>query len=235
LFQLKQFAAIADFVQLRQTAPQPAQAAVPATPAAEPPAVPQTNVAPNPATAVVVAAPAQPASPAVAANTNATPSSSQNQLQTLNTALSELGLNTKEIDQIDQIASIIQNFSPQVFSDLVYQLQALSQTATQQTAATAVGGLTATGNAGAFQLQELAIRFTGAQGTVNNAGAAGNGTVPGATGNTTQLKAFSLQVEEVQLTLATNTGQTLQVQATQPNTGAATGNQTTSSANAPAA
>jgi hypothetical protein len=75
----------------------------------------------------------------VAAIPDTTPATLQNQLQTLNTALSDLGLNTAQITKIDQIASVIQNFSPVAYSDLVYQLEALAQQPAQQTAAAAIG------------------------------------------------------------------------------------------------
>ncbi len=64
---------------------------------------------------------------------------------------------------------------------------------------------------GGFQIQELSIKFSGVQETLNQSGANGQA------GNTSvQLSAFNLQVEEVNLTLANGNGQTAQIQAPQP-------------------
>jgi hypothetical protein len=118
------------------------------------PAPQSATSAPAPATptpAAIVAALTQAAaigSPApVTAIPDVNPAALQSQLQTLNTALSNQGLNTTQITKIDQIASIIQNFSPVAYSDLVYQLKALAQQPAQQTAATAGGAPTTKPNA----------------------------------------------------------------------------------------
>jgi hypothetical protein len=85
-------------------------------------------------------------------NTGTSPAGSpavQNQLQSLNSALAALGLNATEIQEIDQIASLIQDFNPSVFTSLAYQLEDLSQQATSQQPAqstNATSSSTATAN-----------------------------------------------------------------------------------------
>jgi hypothetical protein len=63
----------------------------------------------------------------------------QSQLQSLNSALSDLGLSAADISIIDRIASLIQDFNPTAFTSLVYQLEGLAKanTATQTPATTA--------------------------------------------------------------------------------------------------
>jgi hypothetical protein len=155
----------------------------------------------------------------------------------LNEALTKLGLG-KAIPLFDQIASILQSFSPSAFAALVNQLQALAQQPTNAT----------TPAQGKLQLQELAIRFAAveAQGSPstspssNPSGSSSNGTSGTSanqgtqgtqgpqttqgvqsTGGTTQISVFSLQIEEVKITFANDAGQPVQVQAqTPPQTGA---------------
>ena len=204
LFQVAQFTASADVPLAVTAAPQAVQNTAPA----------QTPTAPNPspaATPVTQTLAITDAAPATAV-ANTTPTTQQDQLQTLNTALSDLGLNDTQISQVDQIASVIQNFSPTAYSDIVYQLEALSQ----QAAPRAIGASNASGNGGAFQVQELAITFTGPQGTPANGTANENAGGQGTPVNTAQLTASNLQVQAVQLTLNNNNGQTLQVQTGQP-------------------
>jgi hypothetical protein len=55
------------------------------------------------------------------------------QLQALNLALAALGLNTQDINQLDQIASIINDYNPSLFTAQAYQLEALAQKAPAQT------------------------------------------------------------------------------------------------------
>jgi hypothetical protein len=59
--------------------------------------------------------------------------------------------------------------------------------------------------------------------------------IQGAGGSIAQLSAFNLQVEEIQLTLANNNGQTVQLRAPQQNTEAAPGVQPVGQAKAAAA
>ena len=199
-----------------------------------------------------------PAATAPAATSTATSNlaATQQQLQTLNQALTALGLSQQDIQQLDRIASIINDFNPSAFTALAYQLEVLAQQVAPQAAATApvvntqpalananiaatnpaanstapsntaaVNAPAAAGtaaNGGAFQIQELTIKFsgvnvqetaqanangnTGAQSTQSNTGAA-----------TFQYAAFNLQIEEVNLTLVNGNGQTAQIQAPLPN------------------
>lgn len=71
------------------------------------------------------------------------------QLQTLNSALQALGLSAADISKVDQIATVLNDFSPTAYASLAYQLVALAQHSAQQTAAaapnTAGTGAAATG------------------------------------------------------------------------------------------
>lgn len=177
---------------------------------------------------------------ASAANNSAAANSliaQQQQLQALNNSLVTLGLTPQQITQLDQIAAIISDFNPTFFTALAYQLQELAQAQQALASATAGGAQTAApnsatanvngapanaigagavgANGGGFQIQELAIRFTGieAQGTAPaNATAAGQTTPANGNGNI-QAAAFNLQIEEVNLTLVNGNGQTAQIQA----------------------
>jgi hypothetical protein len=159
----------------------------------------------------------------------------QQQFQSLNTALAALGLTPQEIQQLDRIASILNDFDPTAYTALAYQLEQLAQ-AQQPTATPTTGGNapntaanpasnntpTANGatanttndNGNAFQIQELAIKFAGVpvQGgtAANGTGAAAQGT-PAAGNGTFQATAFHLQVEELNLTLTNGNGQTAQL------------------------
>ena len=61
----------------------------------------------------------------------------QEQIQALNASLPALGLSKVEIQEIDSIATQIQNFNPAAYAALVNQFEALAQQATQQNAANA--------------------------------------------------------------------------------------------------
>jgi hypothetical protein len=54
-------------------------------------------------------------------------------LQTLNNSLAALGLSTSAIRTVDQIANAINDFNPDAYSNLVYQLEAAAQAAASQT------------------------------------------------------------------------------------------------------
>ena len=195
--------------------------------------------------ALANAANTQAAAPAtdVAATTNANATAApqptgslavQQQLQALNTALAALGLDPQEIQQLDQIASVINDFNPNAFTSLAYQIEELAQAqqAAQPTPAneaangnpatnanvTPANGNGAAGSAanvgaGGFQVQELAIQFASVQA---QATAGGNGNAPqgAANGNATvAVNAFNLQIEAVNLTLVNGNGQVAQIQA----------------------
>jgi hypothetical protein len=162
-----------------------------------------------------------------ATSTAAAAANVQVQIQALNAALPALGLSNAEIQQIDRIASLIHDFNPAAYTNLVNQFEALAQQAAQQSAAdasaTATTGAATSANGGGFQVQEIFIHFTGLQETVNNTAANGGG--QGSAVNNIQVTAASLQVEQVQFTLASGNGQIIQVQAPRQNTNAGTANQ----------
>jgi len=191
------------------------------------------------AAAATTAATTAPSPVAATASANAVASSitsssnTQAQLLTLNAALVALGLNAQEIAQIDQIAGIVNDFSPLAYTSLVYQLEAAAQAAAAQQAgtspATATNGPAGNSQAatpvfaatntsatpasisgGAFQLQGLVIRFSGVQVTTNTP----LSNAQGLPANTSQTTAFNLQIEEVNLALVNHNGQSLVLQAT---------------------
>jgi len=61
----------------------------------------------------------------------------QEKIQILNASLPALGLSKVEIQEIDSIATQIQNFNPAAYTTLVNQFEALAQQATQQNTANA--------------------------------------------------------------------------------------------------
>jgi hypothetical protein len=168
-------------------------------------------------------------------------------LDELNKALSALGLNSDQVNAFDQIAGLIKAFSPDAFKSLVSQLQNLAQANSSaiasaasspasgvaaasssrpasSTPAPASSGASSSGSSptsssaapapnSGFQVQELSIKFSGLQETLSQSSAV-NGQ---ASNSSVQLSAFSLQIQEVNLTLANNvSGQSVQVTATQP-------------------
>lgn len=58
----------------------------------------------------------------------------QNEIQRLNASLPALGLTNNEIQQIDRIASMIKDFNPAAYTDLVNEFEAQSQQAARQNA-----------------------------------------------------------------------------------------------------
>lgn len=201
LFQASQsisFSAAAEFLLSQTPSPQTNPAAATTTPTTNstPPTSAATetnngnsaansNVAANPAitgantTATATTGATAVANRDTAANSSAT--STQNQLQALNNALVALGLNSSELSQVDRIATLINDFSPQAFTSLAYQLEA--QANAQESAA-------GTGSAPTSQATTTqggtntpgATAITGATGTTPKAvvtgttGAASNGT-----------------------------------------------------------
>ena len=61
----------------------------------------------------------------------------QTQLNTLNNALAALGLSAADIQQIDRVASLINDFNPTAFTSLAYQLEAQAQNSAAQNSAVA--------------------------------------------------------------------------------------------------
>jgi hypothetical protein len=80
----------------------------------------------------------------------------QTQLQTLNTALAQLGLSAADIQKVDRIASVINDFNATTFTNLIHQLKLLAANAAQQSSQAS----TVSHNA----------NFTGAPGTNSNGG-----------------------------------------------------------------
>jgi hypothetical protein len=203
--------------------------------------VPATTGATGTANVLTNQAAAAPAT--AAAPTSQGSAATQQQLQSLNNALAALGLSPQDIQELDQIASVINDYSPSAYTALAYQLEQLAQQAapqaTQQAGANAAAnaqtapananGATAAANgantagpnanAGGFQVKELVIKFAGveAQGNTAAQGNANGGAVQPATGNANannfQFAAFNLQIEQVNLTLVNDNGQTAQIQA----------------------
>jgi hypothetical protein len=81
----------------------------------------------------------------------------------LNNALTALGLTPQEIQQLDQIASITNDFNPNAFTALAYQLEALAQ-APQTTAAANINTQSASGNGNTGAAQTNAASKTRAAG-----------------------------------------------------------------------
>jgi hypothetical protein len=102
-------------VAINTAAPVPAPAASAATVALGTPAPANATAANAAARRAVVNAPA------------ATSANVQHQLQLLNNALAALGLNSADIQKIDSIAGLIDDFQPTRFANLAFQLQALAQ------------------------------------------------------------------------------------------------------------
>lgn len=168
-----------------------------------------------------------PAPQSTAATT--TNSQAQGQEQSLNNALAALGLSRTDIQQIDRIATLIQNFDPAAYTALVNQFQRAAQQAqhlaTPANATAAVPAAPAQAaagpNAGGYQLQGISISYAAPTATAN--AGAGNGGGPGAGANNSPA-APGPQIQQVQFTLSNASGQTFQVQAPQQNTYAGTPN-----------
>lgn len=88
---------------------------------------------------ISAAATPQPASPPTTDSTYA-----QQQLQPLNEALVSLGLNQQDIQKLDQIAAISNNFSPAAFTALAYQMEELAEQASQSASASSTAAAAAT-------------------------------------------------------------------------------------------
>jgi hypothetical protein len=168
-------------------------------------------------------------SPAESVSGPAAAADVQVKLQALNTGLPALGLTYAEIQQIDRIASLIHDFNPAAFTNLVNQFEALTQQSAQQNSAIApespgaAAGTDANTNGTALQVKEIFVHLVGAKEAVNNGAASGGG--QGLAANNTQIAAAGSQIEQVQFTLANGNGRPVQVQTPQQNTSAATTDQ----------
>lgn len=202
LFQVSQsalFAATAGSLASQTThlqtnqSPDPAQIAPVAainTSAALP--IPSANInGPSIATSQIFAAPSVQTAPG--ANT-------QDQIQAFNDALAALGLSNNDIQKLDQIASLVNVFSPTAFSDLIGQFQALAKQAAQLSTANTSAQSSAT--PGGYQVQGLSIQFAGPRPS-SNAGT----TQTGGPGGGAQAAPGGLKLARVQFTLTSLAGQ----------------------------
>ena len=153
------------------------------------------------------------AQPAVSANGQAIPGlSTQNQIQNLNQALVTLGLNHNDILKLDQIATLVNTFSPDAFTDLIGQFKVLAQQSAQRVVTNS--GAPGSTNPSSFQVQGVLLHFSAAQ-KATNAGAGPNGEhVVGQSAPT------ELQIERAHLTLTSGTGSSVSVLATRTASGA---------------
>jgi len=182
------------------------------------------GAAPNPGASAAQTAPAASGTTTNSAQDASSPAASaelQNKIRQLNASLPALGLTNNEIQQIDRIASLIKNFNPAAYTDLVNQFEALAQKAAQPsvtgTPETPAPGSNA--NNGGFQVQQIVIQFADSQGTPNSQPGSGN---QSSAANTGPSNAPGLQVEQVQFTLTNASGQTTQVQTPHPAAGSGT-------------
>jgi len=138
----------------------------------------------------------------------------QSQIQAFNQALAAIGLNSNDIQKLDQIATLVNVFSPTAFSDLIGQFQALARQAAQLSAANTSAG--SKENSGGFQIQRLSLQFDGSQQSPN--AVAGPS---GAEGAASQPAPGNLQFGRLQLTLTNEAGLSANVFAPQQNPNAA--------------
>lgn len=124
---------------------------------------PEAAAAPSRTDANSTAAAGQgPAGPAASAEM-------QNKIQQLNASLPALGLTNNEIQEIDRIASLIKDFNPAAYTDLVNQFEARSQQSVQNPGSASLGSAaisgsgTAEGNAPVFQPQPVVAPATNSQ------------------------------------------------------------------------
>jgi hypothetical protein len=85
-----------------------------------------TNAPVQQETTSAVSAPTAKAATASSRGPTASLAAAQEQLQALNLALAALGLNTQDIQQLDQIASTINDYNPSAYTSRAYQLEVLA-------------------------------------------------------------------------------------------------------------
>jgi hypothetical protein len=184
-------------------------AAQPVNPAANAGPAIAANPATPPATAVTVAPVTVTAAVPAPATTPA--NHTQADLQALNSSLSALGLNAAEIAAFDQFAALLLQFDPNGLAELQNELNLLATRFQAQSGAagntpqTPAASNSATqpaapANTPGFQLSELSISFASVS--------AGNSRAGGGS----QFSAFSLQIQEISVTLGAPSGQTTQIQ-----------------------
>ena len=206
------------FEQLRfsafSVAPLPSSSAPVNSTASAASAAGAATVPANATTPAAVTAPIDAISPATTtaaapvSGTSAASPAAQDPLQALNAELSALGLSQSEIQAFDQVAGLIQQFSPVAFQDLQNQINTLAS----QFAAAAQSPSTSTTNSSpGFQLTELSLRFSGLNETLAPQGQASNGG-----SSTVEVSAFNLQIKEVTVSLTSPDGQNVQLQSPPP-------------------
>ena len=146
----------------------------------------------------------------------------QLQIQSLNAALPALGLTNTEINQIDRIATLVQNFNPAAYANLVSQFEALAQNSGSSTSANPsifappTGAAPSTGNTAnnsGYHVQGISLQFTGSPQPGNSSFAGGGG--KNADPNNTQANSAGVQISSAQFTLVNRNGQTVQIQTPQ--------------------
>ncbi len=209
------FAATPDSLASQTTQPQANQNSAPAQ--AAPIAATNTGAAPQATTANVnfdgITAATTQASAATAVQTVSV-ANTQGQIQSFNQALAALGLSNNDIQKLDQIATLVNIFSPSAFTDLIGQFQALAQQAAQLSAVNISASSAA--NSSGYQVQGLSLQFTGPQQLSNTSATEG-----GSQGGGSQAAPASLQLGRVQFTLTNGAGQSANVLAPQQKPGAA--------------
>jgi hypothetical protein len=142
----------------------------------------------------------------------------QLQIQSLNAALPALGLSNTEINQIDRIATLVQNFNPAAYANLISQFEALAQNSGSATPANALllpnaSGPNSSGNStntSGFQVQGISLQFAGSTQAGNSSFAGGGG--KNTDGSSPQSNSAGVQIAQVQFTLVNGNGQTVQIQ-----------------------
>jgi hypothetical protein len=138
---------------------------------------------------------------AQAASSAAASANIQLQIQSLNAALPTLGLTNTEINQIDRIASLIQNFNPAAYASMVSQFEALGQITVSPNPANlsvipgtgAATSIETSTNGGALQAQGIPPTPTGAPKPAGDSAATSGGT-QGTTANNVQTTGPGLQI-----------------------------------------
>src|SRR5579863_8673457 len=162
----------------------------------------------------------------------ATSAAVQNEIQQLNASLPALGLTNSQIEEIDRIASLVKDFNPAAYTNLVNQFEAQAQQSPQQNAAgaaqpsapgsgssvSAVVGSNA--NGGGSPAQQILIRLADSQG-VPSSQPASSGENSAATPSPSN--ANGSQAEPPQFTLQNANGQTAPAQSPHQSTGAGGG------------
>jgi hypothetical protein len=126
------------------------------------------------------------------------------QIPAFNQALSALGLSNNDIQELDQIATLVNVFSPAAFIHLIQQFQGLAQQSSQLSAGNASAASSANS---AFQVRGVSLQLSGSQSS-SSAGEAQNA----GKGGQTQPALGGLQLQSVQITLANAAGQSVTVQ-----------------------